>query len=129
MLSNVKHTYQFYLCFKANLDDLEQCPFCPFATIMEVPKEMNKVFSCLNPDCGKDSCRLCGQLSHIPMRCEEMENDEVVRKRTYIENKMAEALIRHCYNCQRPYIKLVTFGIVFCTLTSWTKNFWQVFMS
>jgi hypothetical protein len=98
--------------FQAGLEGLEQCPFCPFATIMDVPKEQNKIFNCLNPECGKDSCRLCGELSHIPLRCDEMEDDAVVRKRTYIENKMAEAMIRHCYNCQRPYIKLVLFEIL-----------------
>lgn len=90
---------------KAGLSDLEQCPFCPFATIMDVPKEINKLFECQNPECGEASCRLCREVSHIPLRCEEVEKDDEVRMRTYIENKMAEAMIRSCYNCNRPYIK------------------------
>ena len=93
--------------FQAGLDGLEQCPFCPFATIMDESKEQNKVFTCLNPECGKESCRLCQEISHIPLRCEEVEKDAEVRKRTFIENKMAEAMIRTCYKCKRPYVKQV----------------------
>ena len=65
------------------------------------------MFTCLNPECGKESCRICKEISHIPLRCEEVEKDVEVRKRTYIENKMAEALIRTCYKCKRPYVKQV----------------------
>jgi TRIAD3 protein (E3 ubiquitin-protein ligase RNF216) len=65
------------------------------------------VFICLSPECGKKSCRLCQEISHIPLRCEEVEKDAEVQKRTYIENKMAEAMIRKCYNCKTPYIKQV----------------------
>jgi TRIAD3 protein (E3 ubiquitin-protein ligase RNF216) len=96
-----------FLLFQAGLEGLEQCPFCPFATIMDVSKEENKVFNCLNPDCGQDSCRHCGERSHLPLKCDALEDDAGVRKRTYIENKMAEALIRKCYNCQRPFVKQV----------------------
>ena len=39
----------------ANIEDLETCPFCDFATI--VPNKDDKVFYCLNPECMKDSCR------------------------------------------------------------------------
>jgi TRIAD3 protein (E3 ubiquitin-protein ligase RNF216) len=76
---------------------------------MEVTKESNKIFECLNPECGKDSCRLCGELSHIPLSCDQ--NKTSTHTRTYIENKMAEAMIRNCYNCNMPYIKMVTFAI------------------
>jgi len=40
---------------------------------MGEPKEGNKVFTCLNPECGKESCRLCQEISHIPLRCEEVK--------------------------------------------------------
>ena len=58
---------------KADIDGLEHCPFCPFATIMDTDPEQNKLFACQNPDCGKESCRLCKEISHIPLRCEEVE--------------------------------------------------------
>ena len=75
---------------KADIDGLERCPFCEFATIMDTTPEEDKVFRCHNPECGKDSCRICKELNHIPLRCEEIEKDGEVRKRTYIENKMTE---------------------------------------
>lgn len=34
-----------------------------------------------------------------------MENDSEVKKRTYIENKMTEALIRQCWECNKPIVK------------------------
>ncbi len=82
---------------RAAVEGLERCPFCEFATIMETRPEEDKVFGCQNPECGKESCRLCGELAHIPLRCEEVEKDAEVRKRTYIENKMTEVT----YNCVR----------------------------
>ena len=91
---------------KADIEGLEQCPFCPFATIMDTTPEQNKVFICQNPDCGKESCRLCREISHIPLRCDEIEKDAEVRKRTYIENKMSEALIRTCWSCKKPFVKV-----------------------
>lgn len=77
---------------KANIDGLETCPFCDFATI---PNADDKIFYCLNEECKKESCRKCRHISHIPLRCEEIEYDEDVKMRTYIENKMSEALMRY----------------------------------
>lgn len=34
-----------------------------------------------------------------------MEKDAEVRKRTYIENKMTEALLRTCWKCKTPFLK------------------------
>ncbi len=72
---------------------------------MDTTPEENKIFHCQNPDCGKESCRLCKEISHIPLRCDEVEKDSEVRKRTYIENKMTEALIRQCWKCKKPFLK------------------------
>ena len=73
---------------------------------MDTLPEQNKLFACQNPDCGKESCRLCKEISHIPLRCEEVEKDAEVRKRTFIENKMSEAMVRRCWKCSKPFIKL-----------------------
>ena len=53
---------------KADIEGLEKCPFCQFATIMDTTPEENKCFSCLNPECGKKSCRLCQESYHAPLR-------------------------------------------------------------
>jgi hypothetical protein len=49
-----------------------ECPFCSFAVIM--PDANDRVLNCLNPNCMKPSCRLCGKASHIPLRCDEVES-------------------------------------------------------
>lgn len=85
----------------AGIEDLESCPFCDFATI---PAPGDRVFQCLNPDCMKESCRKCKGPSHIPLRCEEVEKDSEVEKRTYIENKMTEALLRYLARENKCYI-------------------------
>ncbi|RZC39657.1 E3 ubiquitin-protein ligase RNF216-like, partial [Asbolus verrucosus] len=86
----------------AGINELEMCPFCDFATI---PAEGYNIFSCLNPECMKESCRLCKEPSHAPLRCEEIEKDENVRARTFVENKMTEALLKTCWKCGIKFFK------------------------
>ena len=88
----------------AHLENREDCPFCPYVVIMESLPEENKIFQCLNADCSIQSCRLCRQKSHLPLKCGELENLGT-RKRTYIEENMSEALIRYCWQCKKPFIK------------------------
>ena len=40
---------------QADIEGLEGCPFCSFATIIGNPDD--KIFRCHNPDCLKESCR------------------------------------------------------------------------
>ncbi|KAF2886030.1 hypothetical protein ILUMI_20143, partial [Ignelater luminosus] len=86
----------------AGIEDLETCPFCDFVTI---PAREDKLFRCLNPECMKESCRSCKEPSRLPLRCEEVEKEDNVKVRTYIEDKMTEALVRKCYNCGMKFIK------------------------
>ncbi|KAF4521015.1 hypothetical protein B566_EDAN002510, partial [Ephemera danica] len=87
----------------ANIDGLETCPFCEFSTI---PVPGDRVFRCLNPDCMRDSCRECKEPSHIPLRCDEVEKDEEVRARKFLEDRMTEALVRECWKCHKKFVKL-----------------------
>lgn len=80
---------------KANIEGLDTCPFCGFAMILETSE---RIIKCTNTDCMVESCRQCRHKSHIPMRCSEIEYDEDVKRRTYIENKMTEALTRYVHN-------------------------------
>eukprot|EP00096_Caligus_rogercresseyi_P014292 TRINITY_DN6790_c0_g1_i1.p1 TRINITY_DN6790_c0_g1~~TRINITY_DN6790_c0_g1_i1.p1 ORF type:complete len:669 (+),score=176.12 TRINITY_DN6790_c0_g1_i1:41-2047(+) len=89
----------------ASLEGLAECPFCPYMTIMDTEPSENKVLICMNPECGKESCRLCRELSHLPLHCDEVEKNDEVRKRTFIENKMTEALLRTCPKCQKKFFK------------------------
>ncbi|CAG5125835.1 unnamed protein product [Candidula unifasciata] len=88
---------------QANIPDLVTCPFCPFAAIMPDPDD--RVFKCLNPECLKESCRLCREPSHIPLRCNEVEKKAETGMRVYIENKISEAVMRKCHKCGKRFVK------------------------
>ncbi|CAG0894515.1 unnamed protein product [Darwinula stevensoni] len=87
----------------ADIPCLECCPFCDFAMIVEDSNE--KLFRCLNPECMKESCRLCKEPSHIPLRCDEVEKEAEVQARTYLENEMSESIIRECHKCHKRFMK------------------------
>lgn len=86
---------------QAGLEDLVFCPFCEYVTVLS-PE--NKELYCENADCMKKSCRLCKQVSHVPLRCDEVEKKET-NNRIFIEEKMSEALIRKCPTCSNPILK------------------------
>ncbi|KAG5320815.1 RN216 ligase, partial [Pseudoatta argentina] len=83
----------------AGVDGLVSCPFCHFASI---PPLEDKIFKCLNPECMKESCRLCKELNHIPLKCNEKKSESA---RLYLEEKMTQALVRKCYRCSRMFFK------------------------
>lgn len=95
----------------AGIEDLENCPFCGFATI---PHPDSTVFMCYNPECMRDSCRKCKRPNHIPQRCEEIESKEV-KMRTFIEDRMTDALVRSCWKCERKFIKEAGCNKMTCT--------------
>ncbi|KAL0103681.1 hypothetical protein PUN28_017738 [Cardiocondyla obscurior] len=83
----------------AGVEGLVSCPFCHFASI---PPAEDKIFKCFNPECMKESCRLCKELNHIPLKCNEKKSEFA---RLYLEEKMTEALVRKCYKCSRMFFK------------------------
>ncbi|XP_071557299.1 uncharacterized protein [Temnothorax nylanderi] len=83
----------------AGVEGLVSCPFCHFASI---PPPEDKIFKCLNPECMKESCRLCKELNHIPLKCNEKKTESA---RLFLEEKMTEALVRKCYRCSRMFFK------------------------
>lgn len=98
----------------AGIENLETCPFCPFA--MEYPPvEENKEFRCENSECGAVSCRLCRKNTHIPKTCAEAALEEGHSARHQIEEAMSEAVIRKCNNCANPFIKQDGCNKISCT--------------
>lgn len=77
----------------ANIDGLEQCPFCDYQEICD-PVEVDREFRC--GDCKVVSCRLCRHESHTPLTCEQATKDRKGNVRHEIEEHMTEALIRTC---------------------------------
>ncbi|KAN0061915.1 hypothetical protein ACQY0O_005910 [Thecaphora frezii] len=75
---------------RAEIENLEVCPFCSYACVMENPDE--KLFRCLNQECEKSSCRACKAEDHLPFTCKEAEakeqGDDGTRKRRNAENAL-----------------------------------------
>ncbi|WWD08748.1 hypothetical protein V865_006861 [Kwoniella europaea PYCC6329] len=88
---------------QAEIEGLESCPSCPYATIIDNPDE--KLFRCMNEECGQVTCRGCRKKEHIPKTCAEVEADLKLNNRHTVEDAMSEALIRRCPTCLKPYIK------------------------
>ena len=86
----------------AGIENLETCPFCPYAAEYP-PVSENKEFSCENEECCTVSCRLCREESHIPMTCEEAARENGHSARQIIEEAMSAALIRRCNKCKLVY--------------------------
>lgn len=103
LLEQVDKRLQEVALLSANLENLVKCPFCDYQEIIE--NEDDKIFHCKNPECEKESCRLCGLESHIPLRCKEVEQPKATKARLSIEERMSQAKIRHCYKCKTSYVK------------------------
>jgi len=82
----------------AGLDDLEECPFCDYAVVVENPDE--KLFRCQREDCAEVSCRKCKKQDHLPKSCEEAAKDNKLGAQHAVEEAMTKALLRHCPKCQ-----------------------------
>lgn len=87
----------------AGIIGLEECPFCDFAMVIE--DNSVTVFSCQNEGCRKESCRSCRKPSHIPLRCNEVEDAVAIKKRQFLHEKMTEALVRTCPACKKAFFK------------------------
>ena len=90
---------QEYVLLTAGIENLETCPFCPFAAEYP-PVEINKEFTCQNSECEAVTCRLCRKESHIPKTCEEVEREKGAAVRLTIEEAMSAAMIRSCNKCE-----------------------------
>lgn len=64
----------------AGFEEVKTCPFCDFSTI---PAEVYIIFNCSNPECIKEFCRMCKNLSHISLRRNKVKNDKDVKARIF----------------------------------------------
>jgi hypothetical protein len=44
--------------------------------------------------CGKETCRLCNDASHVPLRCAEVEKKGETATRLSVEEAMTQARLR-----------------------------------
>ncbi|KAJ3522269.1 hypothetical protein NMY22_g11965 [Coprinellus aureogranulatus] len=91
---------------EANIENLEYCPRCDFAMIMEVSPEQEPLFECLNVEegCGKATCRTCKRDNHSPRTCREEELASTGPEHA-VQEAMSEALMRRCPGCDRATVK------------------------
>lgn len=99
---------------RAEMGDLESCPFCDFAAIC-APPDVDRVFECQNPECMEASCRLCKEKTHVPLSCEEFKKENSIGERHAVEEARTEALIRSCKKCKVRILKGDGCNKVVCT--------------
>ncbi|KAG6841782.1 hypothetical protein C0991_006666 [Blastosporella zonata] len=83
---------------------LEDCPFCEFAC--EIEDDQATTFVCGNAEqCGKESCRGCKKLNHLPKTCQEVRDDEAREGR----HSIAEAMnAKSCNKITCPFCQTVS---------------------
>ncbi|CAM9291717.1 unnamed protein product, partial [Ectocarpus fasciculatus] len=85
----------------ANLDNIIACHRCNALT--ELPLEAGRVLQC--PLCHAATCRECGEESHIPLRCEEVEKKSQTGLRVRVEEALTKARVRECPKCHQKFYK------------------------
>lgn len=50
----------------------------------------------------------------MPLRCSEIEKSDEVNMRTWIENKVTEAMIRECHQCGKRFFKVEGCNMMHC---------------
>ena len=76
------------------------CPECDYAAILD-PSQM--IFEC--PECHHESCRKCKKKAHVPLKCEEVQEEEQTSARVRVEEAISKAKIRKCPDCSTSFIK------------------------
>lgn len=99
---------------RAEVGDLVSCPFCDYAAICPAV-DIDRVFECQNTDCMEASCRLCKQMSHIPLSCAEFKKENGIDERHAIEEARTEALVRDCNKCKVRILKDEGCNKIICT--------------
>ncbi|KAF6746067.1 hypothetical protein DFP72DRAFT_756387, partial [Ephemerocybe angulata] len=90
----------------ANIEGLEECPFCSFACIMDMPLQEVPIFTCQDAGrCGAVSCRICRAKAHPGRSCDRLGDAGVHDGRLALEEAMSKALMRTCPRCDAPFIK------------------------
>ena len=90
---------------EAKIENLVYCPFCNIPYEIEIDIKCVQVLDCPNPKCLKSSCIQCKKLSHLPLRCEDIEKESKRSLRKASEERMTKAVIRKCNVCQLEFTK------------------------
>ncbi|GAX10176.1 TRIAD3; E3 ubiquitin-protein ligase RNF216 [Fistulifera solaris] len=89
---------------QAGVENMAVCPKCNYQVVLSSADQ--RVLECPVTTCRYESCVLCGEASHVPLRCEEVEKDKKETSgRLTVEEAISAAKIRHCPKCRKPFIK------------------------
>ena len=107
MNSRQRYFYNVILFLEeAGLKGLCKCLHCDFQASLP---ESAMIFQC--PSSEFESCRKCGEESHIPLRCEEVEKKTETSARLQVEEAMSQARIRLCpKGCKQGFYKVSSVG-------------------
>lgn len=84
----------------AHIENLIACVACDYK--VELAADAGFIMHC--PSCGKDTCSLCKEESHIPLKCSEVEKKSQTNARLTLEEAMTEARVRVCHKCRTRYV-------------------------
>jgi len=100
----------------AQLDNMVSCHAC--SNSCQLPDDAGTILKC--PGCNAETCKLCGDAAHIPLRCDEVEKKGAQDLRTQVEEAMTKARVRECPNpkCKARFYKVEGCNKMTCTC-SW----------
>jgi TRIAD3 protein (E3 ubiquitin-protein ligase RNF216) len=96
---------------KAEINNLISCYSC--CVSVEMSENSGNILCCIA--CNAQTCRLCKEESHIPLKCSEVEKKKDTLKRLSVEEAMAEARIRECPTCKKRFYKTEGCNKMTCT--------------
>lgn len=77
---------------------------CKCSLQVELEESAGIVLVC--PGCSQETCRLCGEEAHIPLRCTEVEKKTQTNARLSVEEAMTAARLRQCHSCKKKFYKI-----------------------
>lgn len=95
----------------ADINDLVNCHHCQMQ--VSLPADCGNVLVC--PGCDAETCRLCGEEAHIPLKCSEVEKKSETQARLSVEEAMTAARIRECPKCKTRFFKTEGCNKMVCT--------------
>jgi len=86
---------------------------CKCSLQVELEESAGTVLVC--PGCSTETCRLCGEESHIPLRCSEVEKKTQTDARLTVEEAMTAARLRQCHTCKKKFFKVEGCNKMICS--------------